>query len=95
MKNIIVGISLIAALPFLTAGSGPGAGQADRGTALEALIEAERSFSRTSGEKGIREAFLTWLAPSAVVFRPGPVAGRPVYEKMDPGNPAVLTWEPE
>jgi ketosteroid isomerase-like protein len=70
-------------------------GQTDREKALESLIEAERSFSRTSEEKGIREAFLTWLRWNAVVFRPGPVEGRPVYEKMDPANPAVLTWEPE
>ena len=59
------------------------------------LIEAERAFSKTSEEKGIREAFLTWLAPDAIVFRPAPVEGRPVYEKMDPADPAVLTWEPE
>jgi ketosteroid isomerase-like protein len=64
-------------------------------SALDSLIAAERAFSRTSGEKGIREAFLTWLAPDAVVFRPGPVEGRPVYEKMDPAGPAMLSWEPE
>jgi ketosteroid isomerase-like protein len=62
---------------------------------LAALIEAERSFSRMSEERGIREAFLRWLAPDAVVFRPSPVEGRPVYEKMDPADPSVLTWEPE
>lgn len=67
----------------------------EKADALASLIEAERSFSRTSGERGVREAFLTWLAPDAVVFRPGPVEGRPVYEKMDPAEPAVLTWEPE
>lgn len=83
----IVGLALIGAL----AATGPVGDRA----ALDSLIAAERAFSRTSEEKGIREAFLTWLAADAVVFRPAPVAGRPVYEKMDPANPAVLTWEPE
>ena len=72
-----------------------GPGKADRAQALASLIDAERSFSALSEAKGIREAFLAWLAPDAVVFRPGPVPGRPVYEKMVPADPAVLTWEPE
>lgn len=62
---------------------------------LTSLIESEKAFSKTSEDRGIREAFLTWLAPDAIVFRPGPVEGRPVYEKMDPAEPAVLAWEPE
>jgi ketosteroid isomerase-like protein len=70
-------------------------GQTEHEKALASLVEAERAFSRTSDEKGIREAFLTWLAPDAVVFRPLPVEGRPVYESMDPANPAHLVWEPE
>ena len=77
------------------AGLGAGGGQDERGKALASLVEAERAFARTSEEKGIREAFLTWLAPDSVVFRPGPVAGRPVYEKMDPANPTAPDWGPE
>lgn len=92
---IIAGITCLVA-GLIIAGTAAGVpGQTDREKALASLIEAERSFSRASEEKGIREAFLTWLAPDAVVFRPAPVKGRPIYEKMDPANPAVLTWEPE
>ena len=80
---------------FSPTGSLVAAGQTGREKALASLIEAERSFSRTSEDKGIREAFLNWLAPDAVVFRPAPVPGRPVYEKMNPASPVVLTWEPE
>jgi ketosteroid isomerase-like protein len=68
---------------------------ADRPGALASLIEAELSFSKMSEERGIREAFLTWLAPSSVVFRPEPVPGPTTYRKVDPLDPAVLTWEPE
>lgn len=83
----IIGLALTGAMAAI--------GQVGDRSALDSLIAAERAFARTSEEKGIREAFLTWLAADAVVFRPAPVAGRPVYEKMDPANPAVLTWEPE
>ncbi len=86
-------MSVVASL--VVAGLGAGGGQDERGQALASLVEAERAFARTSEEKGIREAFLTWLAPDSVVFRPGPVAGRPVYEKTDPANPTLLTWGPE
>jgi len=87
---------LIAAIILLAAmGSQATPGPVDRRAALDSLIAAEREFSRASEEKGIREAFLTWLAPDAIVFRPGPTEGLPIYEKMDAADPAVLTWEPE
>lgn len=86
--------SLIVAVLVASPALRPG-GRPDRATAWAALVEAERSFARTSEEKGVREAFLAWLAPDAVVFRPGPVEGRPLYERMDPASPAVLTWSPE
>lgn len=95
MKTWIGGIFLAVAGIALAAGSDPGAGQTGREKSLASLIEAERAFSRLAEAKGVREAFLTCLAPDSVVFRPGPVEGRPVYEKMDPANPTVLTWEPE
>lgn len=86
---IAVAAALAPAVP------GPSSGQVDRERALVSLVEAERAFSGTSEDKGIREAFLTFLARDAVVFRPSPVAGRPVYEKMAAGDPTVLAWEPE
>jgi len=94
-KVALGALPLAASTIFLAVLAGQAAGRPDRASALASLVEAERAFSRTSEEKGIREAFLTWLAPDAIVFRPGPVEGRPVYEKMDPANPAVLTWGPE
>ncbi len=95
MKTNAGTMCMMAAGIFLAAGANAGTGQTDRDKALAALIEAERSFSRTSEKNGIREAFLTFLAEKAIVFRPGPVEGRPVYEKLDPANPTVLTWAPE
>jgi ketosteroid isomerase-like protein len=94
-RNVATVLCLIVAALILIQSRGRSSAQTERGKALESLIEAERAFARTSAEKGIREAFLTWLAPDSTVFRPAPVPGRPVYEKMDPADPAVLTWEPE
>lgn len=94
-KSLAAIVSLTAAILLIVPLRGQTPGRAGNGDALASLIEAERSFARASGEKGVREAFLTWLRPDAIVFRPAPVEGRPVYQGMDPANPAVLTWEPE
>jgi ketosteroid isomerase-like protein len=64
------------------------------GQALENLVESERSFSRMSEAKGIRAAFLEFLSEDAVVFRPKPEPGRPVYEKAPADLPVLLTWTP-
>lgn len=58
-----------------------------------ALVEAERAFARDAAANGTRAAFLKWLAPTGVVFRPGPVNGRKAYEAAK-ANSAVLAWEP-
>lgn len=96
-----------APLSFATAAAllaaallGPGAppprqGRVDRALATASLVEAERAFARASESEGTRAAFLAFLARDAVVFRPAPVAGRPVYERMPAGEPSVLTWAPE
>jgi ketosteroid isomerase-like protein len=61
---------------------------------LQSLIESERSFARLAEEKGIKEAFLTYLADDSIVFRPKPVPGRRGYEAAPDNSPALLTWEP-
>lgn len=57
------------------------------------MIEAERAFSKMSVEKGIQEAFLTFLADDAVIFRPEPVSGRQWYADHG-GSQGTLSWEP-
>jgi ketosteroid isomerase-like protein len=61
---------------------------------LQTLIEAERAFCRLSEDKGIREAFLFYLADDSVVFMPRPVPGRKAYEGVPADSPTLLTWEP-
>jgi ketosteroid isomerase-like protein len=62
--------------------------------ALRTLVQTERDFAATSAAKGIRDAFLSYLAQDAIVFRPKPMPGRPVYEKMEARAPTLLTWQP-
>jgi len=62
--------------------------------ALRELIASERAFAQAADEGGIRAAFLSYLAPEAVVFRPRPVPGRPAYEQMPADATALLAWRP-
>lgn len=61
--------------------------------AVRSLVEAERAFSSTSVQDGIRSAFLQYLAEDAIIFRPSPVAGAAWFRER--GEVAgTLVWEP-
>jgi ketosteroid isomerase-like protein len=83
----------ILLIAFVLALAGIVLGQSG-GRTLQSLIESERAFSRLSEEKGIKEAFLTYLADDSIVFLPKPVPGRKAYEAGPDDSPVLLTWEP-
>src|SRR5947207_2119600 len=58
------------------------------------IVAAERAFAAKVRVAGVREGFLKWLSPTGVVFRPGPVIGRNVYEKQPLGWHGLLAWHP-
>jgi ketosteroid isomerase-like protein len=60
---------------------------------LASLVGAERAFAQASMEKGMRAAFIAYLADDGVVFRPEPVKGKAWY-RARPKSPAMLAWEP-
>ena len=62
-------------------------------SALESMVQAEISFAKTSVAKGIRTAFLAYLADSCIVFRPHPVNGPAAYRER-PDSPITLDWRP-
>jgi len=68
--------------------------QSEKSAALTALIEAERAFARTAGEKGTRDAFLEFLADESLLFTPGPSPGKMFYRNR-PALPTRLSWAPE
>jgi ketosteroid isomerase-like protein len=64
---------------------------------LKAMVETERAFSRTSEEKGTREAFDAFIADDGILFRPTPVFGKKwMQEHPLPASPtrSVLSWQP-
>ena len=60
---------------------------------VESLIEAELSFSRTTGKIGIKEGFLQYLAEDAILFRPHAVPGRQ-WIRDHPAPSGILSWKP-
>lgn len=62
-------------------------------SALESLVNAEKAFAQKSAETSTRTAFLSFLADSSVIFRPGPVEGKPFWEAAA-DDKDLLTWEP-
>jgi ketosteroid isomerase-like protein len=79
----------------LTLAPGPLAVLADTAArSIDSLIAAERAFSARSVAKGMRPAFLDFLAEDAVIFRPGPINGMQSWR--DRGEvPGILEWGPE
>jgi ketosteroid isomerase-like protein len=65
--------------------------------ALSSLVEAERSFARTSVEKGIRASFYEFFADDGINFQPHPTNTREAIRKQPaPAQrpPITLNWEP-
>ena len=62
---------------------------------LQSLVDSERAFSRTSGERGVKEAFLEFFAEDSINFQPepGPALER-IREWPAPTRPVVLSWMP-
>ena len=58
------------------------------------IVASERAFAATVRSLGVRDGFLDWLSPTGIVFRPGPVIGRAVYEKQPRGWNGLLAWNP-
>lgn len=69
------------------------AAEPDPMEAARAMVDAERKFYETGQEKGTRAAFLAFLADDGIIFRPGPLTGKAVWEKR-PESGFDLVWEP-
>lgn len=65
--------------------------------ALTQMVATERSFSRTSEQKGTREAFAAFIADDGILFRPRAVVGKKWMQEhpLPPAtNHPLLTWQP-
>jgi ketosteroid isomerase-like protein len=60
---------------------------------VEQIVAAERAFAVAARERGIRDAFLAYMADEGVLFRPNPITAR-VWLVTNPPTPGTLAWEP-
>lgn len=65
----------------------------DGSQAVRELIEAERTFTASAVELGMKRAFLDYLADDAVLFQPAPENGKAVWRKRVETT-ARLSWHP-
>jgi ketosteroid isomerase-like protein len=89
MKRTLLLLSIAVSLLANIADTAAADLQAD----LDSLVAAERAFSKTSQEQGTKAAFLANLADDSILFRPGPILGRP-WTEARPAPPGLLTWFP-
>lgn len=88
IKHLLLGLVV-----WLIAGSAGFAAAVDRQAALDAVVAAEHAFAKAAADKGINEAFLTYLADDSILFRPGPVPGKE-WQRSQPAGPGLLSWHP-
>jgi len=65
----------------------------DRQAALDGVVAAEKAFAKLAAEKGMRDAFIAFLADDSVVFDPDPMNGKEVW-RARPASPGLLEWYP-
>ncbi|MCY1646016.1 DUF4440 domain-containing protein [Caulobacter sp. SL161] len=56
---------------------------------------AERAFAADGLALGIRDSFLKHMADDAIMFAPGPVSARALYEKRPSSKTPKLEWWPQ
>lgn len=62
-------------------------------TAAQKVFDTEIVFREMAAEKGLKAAFVEYLAPDGVMFDPDPKNGRELWNSR-PESDAFLTWEP-
>lgn len=60
---------------------------------VEKIVETERSFAKFAEEKGVKPAFLEFLADDGIIFRPTAINGKESFRSR-PDSPALLSWHP-
>lgn len=60
---------------------------------VEKIVETERAFAKFAEEKGIKSAFLEFLADDGIIFRPTAINGKESFRSRT-DSPASLSWHP-
>ena len=88
MRKVLFLLSLACACAVAASAQSDNAG-----SALRAMVESERAFSRASVERGISAAFVAYSADDGVIFRNTPLNSKKFWTERGP-VPGVLTWQP-
>lgn len=88
MKTRLLSFSVAVAIVV-----GPALCQTPQSSSLNSLVESERAFAAMSVREGMKSAFLAFLADDGIIFRPGPVNGKALWEKKKEST-ARLEWRP-
>jgi ketosteroid isomerase-like protein len=83
LKTVLIA-SLLLAAPALAAEPSPAE-----------IEKAERAFAADGLALGIRDSFLAHMADDAIMFRPGPVSAKALYEKRPSSKTPKLEWWPQ
>src|SRR3989442_13084193 len=92
MRILLLSLSMICFLAGLVV-----AQKNNQVSDLKSMVETERTFSRTSEEKGTRESFAEFIAADGILFRPTPVFGKKwMQEHPLPVSTTrqLLSWQP-
>ncbi|HVF35673.1 MAG TPA: hypothetical protein VND91_10165 [Candidatus Saccharimonadia bacterium] len=86
-------LAAVSCLLLLALASSPAAARDDD---FDALVAAERAFAATSPREGVGAAFRAWMAPDAILFRPGPKVAAAYYAAQPAqADTVLLDWAPE
>jgi len=61
---------------------------------LQQLYDTQKAFEQAAADKGIRSAFLEFLADDSVIFHPNAVNGRAFWKARENSSPALLIRSP-
>jgi ketosteroid isomerase-like protein len=87
-------VALLAAACGGSDGSSPVNGPEDAPRAWEEVVATERAFAARALEVGGKQAFIEFISPQGILFRPEPVPGLSALEE-GPEFGATLEWAPE
>lgn len=89
LKTVVIACALLSATPALAAAPSPAP------SSPREIEKAERAFAADGLALGVRDSFLKHMADDAVVFRPGPVSAKALYEKQPSSKTPKLEWWPQ
>src|SRR5436190_4554131 len=82
LRAISMAGMLLSIAAFAAAQSGP-----------QRIVDAEHAFAQMAADKNTRDAFLAYMADTAVVFTPDRTEAKPNWTARAP-NASLLTWAP-